>query len=202
MIRKEYVIIGFLAFCLIAAIFVGVTSSVSVFDPWADITGDGNVNLDDLEALSAAWLTEGTPVHKKGNISVPAAAFVSTFSTDRTMIAQHLYNYENTLATVFVASVQLPHGATITNMTFLWYDAAGTGNVECWLLRCRSTEQTIAYVTSVGTAGDGSSSDDTINYANVDNNQYAYFLQVAIEPSVSHEGYYFKCAFIEYEYLP
>jgi len=48
--------------------------------------------------------------------------------------------------------------------------------------------------------GLGSSYDDTINYATVDNSQYMYTLYVNIPYSASHTDYYFNYAIIEYEY--
>jgi len=65
MVKKKYIAIGFLVFCLNATLLVSVTSSAE-YDPWVDISGpngesDGLVNVWDLGALSDAWLTEGNP---------------------------------------------------------------------------------------------------------------------------------------------
>jgi len=177
-IKRKYVVIGFLALCLTVTLLLSVTitSSENVYDPWADINGDGFVNVVDLGLMSDAWLTEGNPIPRQGNISIPAAAFVSSVSNDNTYIWDRLMNYEDSITVYFVASVQLPHGATVTNMTSYWKDEGGNV-LSCHLMRYNQTQtEFMASTSSSTTTGYGSGYDDTVDFATIDNNQYAYFL--------------------------
>jgi len=112
-----------------------------------------------------------------GYVSVSAAAFRP---------ASHIYQYDNTgqgltpmdpASTHFYAPVQLPHGATVTKMTFYWIDDM-TANAVCQLFRnpLSGVELTVMADVESGSGGRGSSSDDTIDGALIDNSQYTYYL--------------------------
>jgi len=63
-LKKKYVIVAFLAVCLITTIFIGITTSGNggKYDPWADIDGDGDVDADDVFTyLAPAYGTTGNP---------------------------------------------------------------------------------------------------------------------------------------------
>jgi len=62
-----------------------------------------------------------TRIPKKGYISVPPAAFVPVDSNWRVLTTNYLANYEAFIVTC-VGSVQLPQGATVTNITVYWRD--------------------------------------------------------------------------------
>ncbi len=121
-----------------------------------------------------------------GYESVPAAAFVPK---------DHSYEYYNDgyrvlnptgSAPYFVAPVDLPHGATVTKVTFYFYDDSSVGSdyASVWLGRNDhdNSFSQMADVTS-NDAGDSSNQDDTINYATIDNSQYSYFLELCLNSS-------------------
>jgi len=213
-LKRKYMIIAFLAFCLAAALFVGVTTSGTTpsvtasapYDPWCDINDDGVINIIDIVSLGIRFDTTGTPINKAalwkaGNISVPAAAFAPAYDGyDWRNYGSVLSNWEASGYAVFVTSVQLPHGATITNLTTYWMDS-GIDTISCHLFRYNQTSQewmASAYSPGLPAPGYGSSYDDTINYATVDNNERTYYLEVDVP--APYYNYFFQYALIEYEY--
>ncbi len=135
-----------------------------------------------------------------GFISIPASAFVPTYNVDNVRIDNFLWNYENSSYVFFMAPVQIPNNATITNVTSYWTDS-GDSVIYCNLYRSSLfTNQLMASMDSVGSSGYGSIYDDIIEYATVDNVQHAYYLYVAIPASTPlHDDYRFHFAVIEYE---
>jgi len=112
-------------------------------------------------------------------ISVAAAAFQPVHST---------YNYSNwgnslipsdSSSPWYYAAVQLPHGATVTSLTFSWNDTSTTNDATCTLYRTNMAGggDLMASVSSSGSTGAGGGTDPTINNANVDNTMYAYYLE-------------------------
>ena len=63
----------------------------------------------------------------------------------------------------------------------------------------QTTGQFLAAANSNDVGGLGSSYDDTIMYAIIDNTQYAYLLNVNV-PESTFQDYYFQYAVIEFEY--
>lgn len=126
---------------------------------------------------------------KTGYVSVSAAAFRPQVD------GYDFYNNgirvtnQDGLSDNYYAPVQLPHGAVVTRMTFYWGDSStsdGSGsmgrnnmNLSVW---------SMAYVTTSGSGGDGSSYDDTISYATIDNSQYSYYLYWIL-PDSNVSGY-------------
>ena len=135
-----------------------------------------------------------------GYVSVPAAAFVPVNNTETTIIVGNGFSTLDPSGSAFVGPVQLPHGATIMNVTLYWRDL---GAEDLMILLCRSNgtyAHAIAESNSSGDAGWGSSYFDTIEYNTVDNSQYAYALYVSLPRStwfVSPE-YMFLHAIFEY----
>jgi len=224
--RKQFMMATLIALVLLIVALVPLSGQESgSYDPWRDLNDDGINDVNDLYILASIYGTSGTPLNKtalllelqskvdslnqtletripkKGYISVPACAFVPSNSSQRVIYPWHaLYNYEST-GVICYGSVQLPHEATVTNVTFYWYDS-GAYSMMFELLRYNQTHnpQTMAWTTSPGEPGNGYSYDDTIAYATVDNSRYAYYLEVSIPNSTSHTDYYFRYAIIEYEY--
>jgi len=105
------------------------------YSPWGDLNDDGNIDIFDIVWLAGRFSTTGTPMNKtellgledrvaaletripkKGYISVPPAAFVPVDSTWQVLTTNYLANYEAFIVTC-LGSVQLPQGATVTNIT-------------------------------------------------------------------------------------
>jgi len=132
-----------------------------------------------------------------GYVSVSAAAFVPMESTDMFAISDGLYNWDSD-DVWFLGSFQLPNGATVTKVTFYWYDG-GADILSFDMFKQNLTHSYLmAFNASSGAAGKGSCYDNTIENAIVDNSRYVYFFRVMIPPSVSHTDYIFYYAIIEY----
>jgi len=124
-------------------------------------------------------------------VSVSTAAFIPELGNDGGHVEYDNYGYylqnEASSAEWFVAPVQLPHGATVTELRVGWRDGSNTQSTV--YLRRRSmidvtgTFETMAQVASVGSLGgdqEGVWSDDTIDNAAVDNEHYTYYLEVGL----------------------
>jgi len=145
---------------------------------------------------------------RKNYVSVPAAAFAPQYSDISQMnvkIDTQLYNYGDNSA-YFTAPVNLPQGVTIRNVTWYFYDGAGS-QISLNLGRYNQTiggvpsYQSMAFHLTQGAPGYGTGYANTISIdAIVDNIQWAYILTVSLPPSVSHTDYRFQYAVVEYEF--
>ncbi|MBU1878039.1 MAG: hypothetical protein KJ734_03725, partial [Chloroflexi bacterium] len=156
-----------------------------------NLYGDPDVRITDSSAPG------------REHLSIPAAAF-------RPISSQ--YDYENhgrflkqfaggTGNGLYLAPVQLPHGATITAVTFHWYDTLVGTEGAATLRRSNRTsasESNMAYAATFDESGYGSSRDNTITYATVDNVNYTYYVQWQI-PSAAPEVW--GCS-VDVEYIP
>ena len=156
-----------------------------------------------LISILLAGLLYSNVVHAQTTVtsyvSVPAAAFVPYDSTYPFRVDPYLRNLHTTWVN-FYAPVQLPHGATVKKLTCYWYDA-GSNDIGMVLQRYNMSHyftQTLATTISQGNAGDGSSYDDTIDFATVDNSHYAYIMGMTLYNSPGGSYYLFKYAVIEY----
>lgn len=121
-----------------------------------------------------------------GYVSIPASAFVTTNPYgDLVNIATELRNLDDTRTLEFYGAVQLPHGVTVTNVTFYWHDANVGLDLgpALWRIRGDGSIDSMAYGMSSGSAGAGSTVDTTIDFADIDNSQYSYSLYVEIPPN-------------------
>jgi hypothetical protein len=151
----------------------------------------------------------GFGVPQQGNISVSYSAFVPP-SSDDSVSYSTTYGLRNTDTHVLspcFAPLQLPHGATITNATFYFYDY-DTDWFDFYVCRGNTTDT----YDQIGYAGNAPGSDTpeyanvslsslNADYATVDNNNYHYFLSLYLPYSSTSTSYYrFYYALIEYEY--
>jgi hypothetical protein len=99
--------------------------------------------------------------------------------------------------------LQLPHGATIINVTFYFYD----NDTDYFYFYLRRGYEGIGFDTMAyadnspgsDTPGWTHISADSINYPVVDNNNYFYFIHLSIPHSdTSFNNYRFKYALVEY----
>jgi len=148
-----------------------VTGSTQISEN-AVVLGDAYLNGDTSVGGNLTW------ADKTGYLSVSTAAF-QPYSNDLyfnsgSELIPGTADYHS-----FYAPVQLPQGATVTKMTFFWYDPLDPQDAECTLFRNNmdGTKNWMADVFSTDSAGNGSSYDDEIDYATIDNSQYAYYLR-------------------------
>ncbi|RLC76864.1 MAG: hypothetical protein DRI61_12535 [Chloroflexi bacterium] len=173
--------------------------------------GDVDVHLDDNDNDDAEFrvlnganttvftVTESGAVSwaaQTGYVSVPAAAFrPQADGYDFTNFGNRLIN-NNDISDFYNAPVQLPHGATVTKMTFYWYDTS-SDNGSVVLRRCSGSScKEMAEVDTSGSSGDGSSDTSSISYNPIDNSQYTYFLHLDL-PDSDVNAYF---VVIEYTY--
>lgn len=137
--------------------------------------------------------------HKTGYVSIPAAAFrPKQDGYDFRNLGYQLIP-ENATSEYYYAPVQLPHGATVTKMTFYWYDSSSSNNGEAILYQNNLAGMGLgmAVVNTSGDGGGGSSYDDTIAHATIDNSQYAYYVRWHLPDSNDVRG---RGVVIEYTY--
>jgi hypothetical protein len=140
-----------------------------------------------------------------GYVSIPAAAF-QPMSCDN-------YRYINSGAqlwpedmnsTLFYAPVQLPHGATITKVTFFWRDTS-TYNGYVALERSNlynGTGEVLATVyTADANAGVYSTSETNIINPVVDDAHHSYYMSLGLFWNSSTEYIAAVTVIIEYSYL-
>ncbi len=115
---------------------------------------------------------------KTGYVSVSAAAFGPVDETYRYANWGNTLQPKNLASRYYYAPLQLPHGTTVTRITFYWSDVSGDFNGRCYLYRNNMLAggDTLGTVDTSGQSGAGSSTTTTIAYATVDNSQYAYYL--------------------------
>jgi hypothetical protein len=127
-----------------------------------------------------------------GYVSLNAVGFSSV--TDGAWIDTTLMN-KGSDTCAFCGAVQLPHGATITNVTWYWYDA-DTGVDMSFQLRRGSPTNSWANAadgTSSGSAGWGSTTDTTIAPAIIDSIGHSYYfvVYIPVNTPTSHLRYVF-----------
>ena len=135
-----------------------------------------------------------------GYISIDASAFHPGYTTDVAYAGGVLRNMD-TKTVYFFASVQLPQGATVTNITGYWYDSDSSNNLVCRLSQgSMGVVYKMAEVSSTGSDGYGSDLETTIDYATVDNSQYSYTLIVTIPTLSNFNALEFYSVTIGFEY--
>ena len=140
-----------------------------------------------------------------GYISVPAAAFhprssAATYEN----VGEALWSNSMTGTNRYVAEVNLPQGATIDSLECFMADQMVSSEASCELdvlfmsdgsyhtMGTVDTSGYLGYYTNYWTT--------TINYANVDNSQNAYFLNLYLPGTGGSDVIYFYVARIHYYY--
>lgn len=116
---------------------------------------------------------------KTGYVSVHSSAFRPVEDGYDFYNGEYLYA-NNAASRYYRTSVHLPHGATVTKVTYYFRDAAANNtslHMYSGLLTGAGLGM-MATVSSSGTPGNSSGYDDSIAYATIDNSQYAYYLVV------------------------
>lgn len=223
MIRKEVMIV-LITFCLTATLFsiipVG-SQGVREYDPWYDINDDGKIDLKDYFGVGLKYGTSGTPINKTalllelqsrvnalegryptgwGVILIPPVDFtpgasgtIYSVSWDMAYCSPTLYAY-----------LQLPNGINITRMVAKIYDGktGGFSTINLRLYRYAPIDHTLQEMGLIGSSDPGAPgyvviSDYTIAYSVIDNNNYAYFLDLYM--SVGDSNLYLSWVALEYQ---
>ena len=117
---------------------------------------------------------------RTGYLSVPSTAFRPQFGTQvYTDLGFYLWP-RDVAGGIYRAPVHLPHGATVTRMTFYWNDSDAAKDATCTLYMANFgniTENTMAAASTGGSAGSASNTVVTsISYATVDNANHTYYV--------------------------
>ena len=148
---------------------------------------------------------QGVGFATQGNISIGYGAFVPvSYDFKVTYVPFYGLMNLNTNSSVYcMASLQLPHGTTITNVTFYFYDY-DNDYFLCSLVR--QNQETLEFMgmgaNSPGslTPGNTQMSFSSIEHPTVDNNNYHYWLYTNIPWSSDPFRYRFHYALVEYEF--
>jgi hypothetical protein len=135
---------------------------------------------------------------RTGYISVPAAAFEP--GADTFQYHNNGSNLYTDYGANFFAPVNLPDGSTVTKVTFYYYDDTATDNVAMSLRRYDLGAH-LGYImaeTSSSDGGYGDDYDDSISYAQIDNQANTYYLYAAFGTTGSNLKV--LTVVIEYEY--
>jgi hypothetical protein len=175
-------------------------------------TGDtgpqGEQGIQGIQGIQGPQGERGFGYPQQGNISFPASAFLPEDPTDEVTYygPYGLRNLSPSSSSVYLyAPLQLPHGTTITNATFYFYDN-DAGYFQFYIMRQNQTGWTImeSVTNSPGsdTPGDTHISlDGIITFATIDNNDYYYYLLIIMPYSTTSTSYYeFHYALVEYEF--
>lgn len=131
---------------------------------------------------------------KTSYVAVSTAAFIPELYGDIGHVEYDNEGYylknEEAAAQYFAAQAQLPHNAIVTELQVGWRDGSDTAGTVYLkrrsMMAVTEAPATMASVTSVGTLGgtqEGVWSDDTIDNAAVDNENYTYYLELYLPPS-------------------
>jgi hypothetical protein len=143
---------------------------------------------------------QGIGFEPTGYISIPASAFVTNYNTEGALIGQDITN-QATYNITFHGSVQLPHGATIMNVTSYWYDPDTDNDIICRLIRNTPTGGVlIASVGSSGSDGYGSTVATSISFSTVNNRDFTYCFQLVIPANSPTDNLRFRFATIGFAY--
>jgi len=132
-----------------------------------------------------------------GYISVPAASF-QPYPNGYDYVNDGMQIYMNAGSGYFVAPLQLPHGATVTKITFYFYDEDPILDNYVFIVLFRNifyySDQLVSIVST--DVGLDSVSETTISYSIIDNSQYSYFITLYL----GSNSVIFYNAFIEFTY--
>ena len=183
----------------------GATGSAGATGPIGATGPQGPIGATGPRGSKGPQGEQGVGFEPQGNISVGYGAFVPVYYNDNATYSpgSGLLNLNTYYSVSCMAPLQLPHGTTITNVTFYFYDM-DTSSFSFLLLRENQTNYDfMGSVTNTPPGdklGDDHISFSSISYATIDNNNYHYWLYVTIPWSSSYWNYEFHYALVEYMY--
>lgn len=166
------------------------------------VTGDliGNVTGDvtgNITGSVAGSITYSAPVTRYKSIS--AAAFVVEGNTAVSNDGYRMRVYSGTSGITCYASVQLPHGATVTLIKLYGNRTAGSLTQEFHAHALSTGSQVFADGAGLINSGSGYQSSQSGTLATViDNTANSYWLYVRMAPSAAATDVYFYSAMITY----
>lgn len=145
---------------------------------------------------------QGIGFEPTGYISIPAGAFKSMLNDDSTHIGLTMYNSGLTSVQLF-ASVQLPQGVTVTNVTVYWDDLDTSSDMVFMLVgnNKNGSSWVLFNLESSGSAGFGSTVDTSFPSFTIDNSNWSYTFGVIIPANSPTTNLKFRFATIGFEYL-
>jgi hypothetical protein len=171
------------------------------------IQPSGNVGINTPSPSHTLEVTGN--VHVEGDItwqaetsyvSIPAAAFTPYImpGTEWVMDADGRWFYTTSSSfEYYFAPVQLPHNATITKVTFYWYDVHSA--IDLTLLRAPmagTSVEPMAFLSSES-SGYGSDEQTSILYPTINNAQYIYYFYLYM-PYIYSDDTRYRSAVIQY----
>ena len=163
--------------------------------------------IDEIELLPGPQGEQGEPglgFPQAGTISIPSAQFIAERPSVDTVNTGNTLSYEGVSGRAkFYAGVQLPDGATLTDVSVQWYDSGPNRN-DLVVLRDQldGGAHHICLISSSGDSGLNIDSQVVIpDFALVDNSQNAYYVLVDLPASVLSVDYVLYKVFIEYEFI-
>jgi hypothetical protein len=173
-------------------IYSGVSGNVGIgtATPSHKLEVTGNIHV----AGDITWQAETSYV------SIPPAAFFphAIPGSEWFMDVDGRWFYTTTSPyEYYFAPAQLPHSATITKITFYWYDLYGI--MELNLLRSRMNGTSVDFLTGMnsGTSGYGSDAQTSISNPTIDNSQYVYYFYLNM-PQMSDDHTRYLGAVVQY----
>jgi len=153
-------------------------------------------------------LKPGLPSASSGSLAAEAAAQAATgyISISAAAFEPHSKSVEydnrgNSLSTLsgggyFYAPVQLPHGATVTNMIFVFFDDEETEHAQVKMYCFNLTSGSL--MGEITSLNEGASSENTTVFTDpvIDNSEYSYYIELFL----SSEDVYLYQVFIEFTY--
>jgi hypothetical protein len=159
---------------------------------WGNNVGSGYGVRGDSTA--GYGLYSGGDAHVEGQLtwkavtsylSIPAADFQPSEDGYNYLVDTTAVQNFSSATEHFIAPVHLPHGATITKLTFYWVDnSSSNGNLAMYSNNLQMTQTEMATADSNGqSTAPGSSQDTSIVYAQVDNRLRTYYLWLTLPDS-------------------
>ena len=204
MLKKKFILLGFLSFCLVASLFVGVVTSPKKENPYWKAIHELQSKVDSLNS-SLVELQDRcmhaliSPLTFKPTDERTAVDYIRNLTYISSVHGSHR---------PFLALVQLPHRVHVTNLTAFLFDNIDYYHVVLELWRLNPANTTSLEQMALVQTSDLDASletfvvhDDSIENAQIDNENYVYALKLYS----SHDGLDIQVlglrgVIIEYEY--
>lgn len=155
-------------------------------------------------AITGKLSTSGGTV--SGTLNVGTLAYVSPKTTYLSLSHQDLHPFQDgydysfytnylapgTTGNYYFSGVNLPHGATVTQVDSWVWDTSTTYSVRAYLYRVSNTGTALAMadVSTAGSAGAETITDTSILYETIDNYNYSYMFRITFGGDLSNLRFY------------